>query len=293
MPGLAAPAARGHPARGSERVKAAAFEYLRAAGADQAIACLADPRWDGMAKVCSGSQSLGPMLNLRLAQPVALVDVSRIGALREVTLGTELLRIGAAVTHARIEDGTLPDVTRGLLPRVAGGIAYRAVRNRGTLGGSLAHADPAADWVSTMCLLDAGIVLQGAGGQRRLRPVDFFLGPFTTALADDELLVAVEVPRFTDGARWAYHKVCRKPGEFAEAIAAAWVDPERATWRLALGALDGMPHVIDGQDALRSLQDPAAVDALLDDAGVHAPYERQLQRAMIRRALADLDSFPS
>src|SRR6202000_3232768 len=106
-------------------------------------------------------------------------------------------RIGAAVTHARIEDGELPDCTRGLLPKVAAGIAYRAVRNRGTIGGRPGAA---------------------AGA--------FFLAPFTTALAPDEVIVAVEVPRFSDRARWAYRKTSRKPGEFSEANGAAWMHPE-------------------------------------------------------------------
>ena len=121
-----------------------------------------------MGKVCGGSQSLGPMLALRLAQVDRLVDLSRLDALRAWALHDDTLRIGAAVTHARIEDGELADATRGLLPFVAGGIAYRAVRNRGTIGGSLAHADPAADWVSTMCLLGATLVLAGPGGERRI-----------------------------------------------------------------------------------------------------------------------------
>jgi carbon-monoxide dehydrogenase medium subunit len=231
------------------------------------------------------------MLNLRLAQPTQLIDVSRIETLRAFSLQGEVLRIGAAVTHAQIEDGVLPDVTRGLLPKVAGGIAYRAVRNRGTLGGSLAHADPAADWVSTMALLDATLVLQGPRGERRLRAGEFLQGPFTTALAEDELLVAIEVPRFSGQARWAYRKVCRKPGEFAQALAAVWVDASRGIARVVLGALDGMPAVLHGADALAALRTQAGVARALDAAGVTESYERQLHAAMLQRALADLDSF--
>jgi carbon-monoxide dehydrogenase medium subunit len=141
------------------------------------------------------------MLNLRLAQVGQMVDLSRLDALRGFELRADVLRIGAAVTHARIEDGELPDVTHGLLPSVASNIAYRAVRNRGTLGGSLAHADPAADWVSTMRLLDAAIVLQGPSGERSLPASEFLLGPFTTALAADEIVVAVDVPCFSPDAR--------------------------------------------------------------------------------------------
>ncbi len=271
-------------------MKAAAFDYRRADSAEQAVALLADPAWDGMAKVCGGSQSLGPMLNLRLAQPTALVDLSRIESLRGFAVDGGVLRIGAAVTHARIEDGVLPDVTAGLLPHVAAGIAYRAVRNRGTLGGSLAHADPAADWVSTMCLLDAGIVLVGATGARRVPAGDFFLAPFTTALAEDEIVVAVELPCFSAAARWAYRKTCRKPGEFAEGIAAAWRDPVQGIARVVLGALDGMPHVVHGQPAFDALHTPAGVQALLDEAGVHDDYARDVLAVLLQRALKDLQA---
>jgi len=269
-------------------MKPTAFEYVPGSGVAQAIAALAASQ--GLAKVAAGTQSLGPMLNLRLAQPSQLVDVGRIAALREFALQPDVLRIGAAVTHARIEDGELPDVTRGLLPRVAAGIAYRAVRNRGTVGGSLAHADPAADWVSTMTLLDATLVLQGANGVRRVPASGFFEGPFTTVLAPDELLVAIEVPRFSGSARWAYRKACRKPGEFAEAIAAARTDPARGIHRVVLGALDGMPHLIEGEPALEALRTRAGVERALDTAGVSEPYERQLHAALLRRVLADLDA---
>jgi carbon-monoxide dehydrogenase medium subunit len=272
-------------------MKPAPFDFHPCQDIVQALALLA--AGDGMAKVAGGTQSLGPMLNLRLAQPAQLVDVSRLEALRGFALQGDSLRIGAAVTHARIEDGALPDVTLGLLPQVAAGIAYRAVRNRGTLGGSLAHADPAADWVSTMALLGATMVLQGPAGERRVDAGGFFQGPFTTALADDELLVAIDVPVFSGGARWAYRKACRKPGEFAEALVAIWTDPARGTARVVFGALSGMPHVIEGADALAALRTPAGVQSALDGAGVDEPYERQLQAAMLRRALADIDKAPA
>ncbi|MEO8523898.1 MAG: FAD binding domain-containing protein [Caldimonas sp.] len=269
-------------------MKAAPFDYLCAGSAAQAVAWLGESE---LAKACGGSQSLGPMLNLRLAQVDRLVDLSRIEALTGFALDDDVLRIGAAVTHARIEDGELPDCTRGLLPAVAAGIAYRAVRNRGTIGGSLAHADPAADWVNTMCLLDAGIVVLGPAGERRMRASAFFVGAFTTALAPDEIIVAVEVPRFSVRARWAYRKACRKPGEFSEATGAAWIDPERGVARAMLGALGSMPHVVESADALAALRRPGGVARALDDAGVDDPYEREVHAVMLRRALADLEAF--
>jgi carbon-monoxide dehydrogenase medium subunit len=228
------------------------------------------------------------MLNLRLAQVERLVDVSRLDALRAFSLHDDHLRIGAAVTHARIEDGELPDATRGLLPFVAGGIAYRAVRNRGTIGGSLAHADPAADWVSTMRLLDAMLVLAGPAGERHVGAGEFFVGPFTTVLAADEIVVAVDVPRFSASARWSYRKTCRKPGDFADAIAAVWHDPDHGVARAVIGACDAMPHVVDGADALRALRAAPAISRALDDAGIEGDYEREVHAVMLRRALDDV-----
>ena len=275
-------------------MKAAAFAYEQAASLAQAVSSMSARGGDGdgaeaYAKFCGGSQSLGPMLNLRLAQVDRLVDVSRIVALRGFELHDDHLRIGSAVTHARIEDGELPDVTRGLLPFVAANIAYRAVRNRGTLGGSLAHADPAADWVSVMRLLDADITVLGPEGERCIGAADFFIGPFTTALEADELVVAIDVPRFSADARWAYHKVCRKPGEFADAIGAVWIDEPLGIARAVMGSLDGMPHAVDGVDAVAALRHGDGLQRLLDAAGVEDAYARDVHAAMLRRALHDID----
>ena len=277
-------------------MKAAAFAYEQAESVAQAVSSMsagdAAERGDGAAvdaKFCGGSQSLGPMLNLRLAQVDRLVDVSRIEALRGFELHDDSLRIGSAVTHARIEDGELPDATRGLLPFVAANIAYRAVRNRGTLGGSLAHADPAADWVSVMCLLDADITVLGPQGERCMGIADFFIGPFTTALEADELVVAIDVPRFSADARWAYRKVCRKPGEFADAIGAVWIDERLGIARAVMGSLDGMPHAVDGADAVAALRHGDGLQRLLDEAGVEDAYARDVHAAMLRRALHDID----
>ena len=145
-------------------MKAAAFDYARPATA--AAACQLLAAAGGMAKLVAGGQSLGPMLNLRLAQPASLVDLTALDAFASVRDEGAALFIGAGVTHAAIEDGRAADPSNGLMPEVAANIAYRAVRNRGTIGGSLAHADPAADWVSTMRVLDAVYLIEGRHGQR-------------------------------------------------------------------------------------------------------------------------------
>ena len=223
-------------------MKAASFDYQRPATLKDALRALVDG--GGAAKVMGGGQSLGPMLNLRLTRPKQVVDVSALAELRQVAAEGDQLRIGATVTHAEIEDGVHPLLRDGLLQSVAGGIAYRAIRNRGTLGGSLAHADPAADWVLTMAALGALIEIASTTGTRRVPMERFMQGAYTTDLADGELLAAVLVPRLGPAARWGYFKFCRKTGEFAEASCAAVFDPSRKLARIVLGALDGAPQAL-------------------------------------------------
>ena len=217
-------------------MKAAAFEYLRPTDLGAALGALAGAPG---AKLLAGGQSLGPMLNLRLARPKLLVDIARLESLRGIADDGVAWRIGAAVTHAEIEDA--PTLRGGPLARVAAGIAYRAVRNRGTIGGSLAHADPAADWPLALAALDAEVLVRGPHGERRVAADRFMTAAFTTALADDELIDAVRVPKPSAGARFGYFKFCRKTGEFPEASCAALLDPARRIARLFVGALSGPP----------------------------------------------------
>ncbi len=174
-------------------MKAAAYDYARPLACDEAIALVAPT--GGMGKFVSGSQSLGPMMNLRLAQPEMLVDLRGIAALRACRTEGEAVELGACITHAEIEDGKLETGTRGLMEYVAQGIAYRAVRNRGTLGGSLAHADPAADWINTMCALNAQYLVRGPTGARVIESGEWMAGAFTTALEPDEILTGVRFTR--------------------------------------------------------------------------------------------------
>ena len=176
---------------------------------------------DGTTKIMAGGQSLGPMLNLRLVEPDASSTSPACRNCGGSTERTAALVIGACVTHADIEDGRVPDVANGMMARVAAGIAYRAVRNRGTIGGSLAHADPAADWVSALSALGAEVeIASRARKGRRVALGEFVLGALDVALAPDELVTAVRVPALPPSARWGYVKHCRKVGEFADAIGA-------------------------------------------------------------------------
>ena len=219
-------------------MKAARFDYVRPSDVGDALAALA--KAEG-AKLLAGGQSLGPMLNLRLARPALLVDVSRLEALQQVEDTGRAWRIGAGVTHARLEDG------RGRLPggemlcEVAAAIAYRSVRNRGTIGGSLAHADPAADWPLALAALGASINIRGPA-PRSILVGRFIQGAFTTALAANEIIETIDVPKLSPAGRYGFYKFCRKTGEFAEASAAAVFDPESGVARVFLGALRGTPH---------------------------------------------------
>jgi len=270
-------------------MKAAAFDYTRPRDVGEAIAALA--AHDGAAKLLAGGQSLGPMLNLRLARPALLVDVSRLGELKEITDRGDVWRIGGAVTHAAIEDraGTMPGAE--MLCAVAGGIAYRAVRNRGTIGGSLAHADPAADWPLALAALGAEIEIRGRAGPRRCAADAFMKGAFATALAEDEIIVAVEVPKLSRAARWGYYKYCRKTGEFPEASAACVFDPERRVARAFVGALSGAPAAVAGlaeavaaQGSAACTRD-AALAAIAAAASALDEVEKRMYAAALQRAL--------
>jgi carbon-monoxide dehydrogenase medium subunit len=271
-------------------VKPAAFDYLRARSVAEAAAALVAE--DG-AKLIAGGQSLGPMLNLRLTQPPLLIDVAGIPELATVAEESEGVRIGACVTAADIEDGKVPSQGAPMLPRIAAGIAYRAVRNRGTIGGSLCHADPAADWVSALAVLGAICIITDGRTSRRLQARDFMTAAFETVLAPGEVLEAVVVPKASQRARFGWHKVSRKTGKFAIAIGVVLWDPERDVFRAAMGATHGKPIMID--DARELLGPPGApvaldeprVSALLVQHGVSAAAACRTHLTALRRAAVE------
>ncbi|MBR1125920.1 FAD binding domain-containing protein [Bradyrhizobium lablabi] len=272
-------------------MKPASLEYVRPRSMEEALAVLSDETAN--AKIFAGGQSLGPMLNLRLTRPAKLVDIRHIPELKAVRADARLCSIGATFTHAELEDGAIEDFTRGLLPYVARGIAYRAVRNRGTVGGSLAHADPAADWVSTMAAIDATIVIRGQAGERRVPAQQFLAGAFTTELGDTELLTAVELPRFSAAARWGYYKVCRKTGEFAKAIGLAIQDPKIGLFRILAGSPEGRPALLTRSAETLATRgaEHAARDAREEIEEVLpnlAPAHRQQLIAAVQRSLGQI-----
>ena len=260
-------------------MKAAAFDLVIAGGMADALAHLAAAD----AKPLAGGQSLGPMLNLRLARPAILVELSRAVELRRCADEGDGVLYGASTTHAEIEDGVVPDATPGWLQAIASGIAYRAVRNRGTIGGSIAHADPAADWLVTLTALGAGIVVAGPAGKRSLGMPGFVTGPFTTMLAPGEVIEAVRVPKPRPGARWGYWKFTRKLGEFAKASAAVLLDGERS--RIAVGALEQAPILLPAPGALLDGAQSAA-GSLRAALPERDPASLELHAVAVQRAVA-------
>lgn len=263
-------------------MKAAAFDYRRADSLSQAL--IPEPG----DKPVAGNQSLGPMMNLRLVRPGRLIDIATVPELRAITETPDHVRFGAATTHAEIEDGETPDPTDGWMRAAAGNIAHRAVRNRGTMGGSLAHADPAADWVIVLTGLEATVIAAGPDGERRIPMAEFVTGPYTTDLAENELLVAVDVPRPGPSARWGYWKFMRQVGEFAKASATVLIDPENGRHRCALGALGGAPIVlpdplaiIERRVSAADIVPAALAGRPLQSIAMHvAALERALARAL-------------
>ena len=271
-------------------MKAAAFEYVRAVSLSEALREFDDASVG--AKPISGSQSMGPMLNLRLARPTRVVDVSRVSELRSVSAVGDTVRIGAAVTHAEIEDGEHELLRNPFMQFVASGIAYRAIRNRGTMGGSLAHADPAADWPLALAALDARIELSRSGGKRQVRASEFMLGAFTTLLEEGEIISAIFVPKIDATLRWGYYKLCRKTGEFPHASAAAAFDAQTGLARLVVGALDGPPTALNELAQSIAKQGPSAATPEAIAAGVASvmtgadKIDRSMHEAAVERCLA-------
>ncbi len=256
-------------------MKPAAFEFDQPESLEQLQAIHSQRSG---ARIMAGGQSLGPMLNLRLARPSHVVSIAGIGDLIAAQDTADAVIIGACVTHASIADGRVPDIGKAILPAIAEGIAYRAVRNRGTIGGSLCHADPAADWLCTLTALDATVLTVGPAGGRAIALTQFVTGPFRNALHPGEIVQVVRVPKISADARWGYYKACRKPGEFAHAMAAVMIDPARNLRRAVIGAVGGAPIVLDG-DLSQEAPERGLLQSGLDEIG------RAMQLVALRRAL--------
>ncbi len=281
-------------------MKPAPFAWERPASLPALLDRLAEA--GGSVKLIAGGQSLGPMLNLRLVEPGLVLDITGVPELREARVEDGTLVLGACVTHADIEDGRVPDTTGGALQRVASAIAYRPVRNRGTVGGSLAHADPAADWVSALTALDAEVEIAGRGRRRRMAVAAFVTGALETALRPGEMLVALRIPPMPTGAAWGYVKHCAKIGEFAHAIAAVRLEPEAGRGRVVIGAVEGPPVLVaDARPLFGGRIGPdcagrfllSVAHTILREAGLTDPVVRHVHVTVLARAIAQAVPLPA
>jgi carbon-monoxide dehydrogenase medium subunit len=273
-------------------MKPARFAYERPGDLKSALALLANNN----AKIIAGGQSLGPMLNLRLIEPQLLVDITALPELKQAERSGDELVFGACITHADIEDGRVPDLTGGALAGVAANIAYRAVRNRGTLGGSLSHADPAADWVSALSALGARLTLRNSRGSRTIETATFITGALETILSPDEIVETIHIPTRPSSAHWGYFKSCRKTGEFAHAIAAVLIDPSAAKARVVIGAIEKPPILLQNPFELfggridgdyKSRFDAQVAHTLLTKAGLNHAAQRHILVNVLKRALQE------
>jgi aerobic carbon-monoxide dehydrogenase medium subunit len=269
-------------------VKPVNFAYERPRQLADAIGLISEPSIE--AKILAGGQSLGPMLNMRLLQPDLIVDITALDELKRVEKQRDFLVLGACVTHADIEDGRVPDVTNGAMRGVAAGIAYRAVRNRGTIGGSLTNADPSADWVTALAALGAEAIVSGSQPARNIAVEDYVTGALETSLGAGELLEAIRIPVLSAQAGWGYYKVCRKTGEFAQAIGAVLLDRTREVFRAVIGAIERKPLVLSHARSLfadtydLTKFDRAAADAMLQSVGMTDALDRQIHTVALARA---------
>ena len=279
-------------------MKPAPFDYRAPASAEEAVQLLAEVADDG--KVLAGGQTLVAAMNFRLARPAVLVDINGIAEFDYVRSDGDVLRIGALARHAAFETPVMEGVLGDLLPYVARHIAHYPIRTRGTFAGSLAHADPAAEWCLVARTLDAQMVATGINGSRTIAATDFFQSIFTTELADDEILAEVRLPVLGEGWRTGFAEFARRAGDFALAMSLAAVrltDGRITDAKVGLGGVADRP--IRAGDAEKTLIGETPSSELFataaemaaksadptSDLHASAGYRRDLAKAMTRRAL--------
>lgn len=279
-------------------MKPAPFQYVRPQAREEALEALARYGEDG--KVLAGGQSLIPLMNLRLARPRVLVDINRIPALGILERRDGELVLGALVRHRQVERDPQVWEACPLLSRAAACVGYPAIRNRGTVGGSLAHGDPAAELGCALLATGAMVVLESTKGRREVRIEDLFVGPYTTCIRSDELLVEIRIPGWKENVRWGFAEFARHQGGFALALAACIVhlDGEgKVTFaRVAVGGVGPVPvRLSEAEEGLRGAglseeaiaQAAACALSLESYDDVHAPawYRRRLGRWLLLQSL--------
>jgi carbon-monoxide dehydrogenase medium subunit len=284
-------------------MKASAFSYARARSVEDALTLLAEH--SEKAKVLSGGQSLMPALNLRLVSPDLIVDMGGVDELRGATVRGDTLAIGALTRHADLLRSPEIRLHAPLLSQAAPHIAHPAIRNRGTIGGSLAHADPAAELPACMLALDATMIVRSLAGERRLAASDFFKGIYETALSPEELLVAVELPIRKSAAQY-FNEFARRHGDYAIAGVAAQALLGKEVFhdlRIALFAIGDRPvlarSAVDLVD--KAVTQPLVTDVAAaiadeldppDDQQASPAMRKQLARVLIARCISTLLDRP-
>ena len=279
-------------------MKPAAFTYHRPATLDEALALMSDLAPE--AKPLAGGQSLGPMLNMRLANPAHLVDLNDLTELGRIRDLGDAIEVGALARHHQLADSALLSEHCPLLVQCAQSIGHYAIRQRGTLGGSLAHADPAAQLALAAITLGATLTLVRRGGHRELAALDFLQAAMTTALLPDELLLSVRFPKFAAREASALRLFSRRHGDFGIVSVATCValDGDRVSrLRLGVGGVAPVPQRQDSitrpfeQQRANAAWVTAVADAVAqavqpeDDARIPAEYRRELAHTMVVRAL--------
>lgn len=262
----------------------APFRYLRASSVDHALELLG--QYGDEAKLLAGGQSLLPLLKLRLARPEVLVDISRLGDLAYVRVEGDEVAIGAATRHCDVVDSEALGREVPILPHVTSLVGDRQIRHRGTFGGSLVHADPAADVPVAVLALGATLVIQGPQGRRQVPVEDFFVSWFQSAVGEDELLVEVRVPRVPNRG-WAYEKFTQRSHDWA-IVSVATVDG-----RVALGNMGARPlraaateaALAAGSDAATAARSAAEGTTPVADGHADQDYRRHLACVLTERAV--------
>lgn len=281
-------------------MKPARFSYVRPSSVAEALQLLQGHRHD--ASVLAGGQSLIPMLNLRLARPSVVVDIKRIPGLDDVTIRDGLVSVGALARHRDVAASPVIRANVPLVFQAFGHVAHPAVRNRGTFGGSLALADPAAELPACCVCLNAEILVESVSGSRVVPAREFFRGIYDTALAPDELITRIDIPAASAGWRWMFDEVSRRHGDFAIAGIALGVRRDRnviAESRIAFCGLESAPRRMAAlEELLRgvAVDDRSAIGAIaerladqvepLESAEYPASYRIDVAGAILRRALA-------
>lgn len=279
------------------------FKYQRASTVDEALAALAEGGRE--AKLLAGGQSLIAMMNLRLVRPSVLIDINRVSELSYIQRTNGTLKIGAMTRQTTLEESAEVAAACPLMTAALPHIAHKPIRNRGTIGGSLAHNDPTAELPAVALACDAQMVIRGAAGERTLAATDFFTGYLETALAEDEILTAVHIPATPAGTGYSFLEISPRQGDYALVGVAAMMQLDNgncANVRLVcLGAGDGVRRMNTAEatlngaaataEAFRAAADAAA--AAVDpssDYHATAEYRRDLIRSLTHRTLAEAHS---